>query len=125
MTGGSRRSEDHITEVVVGAGTWRDMGLEVGSAHALTAAADLAAVEGQAERAVWLLGAAAALHEASGAPEHASVVADASQAAILLGASMGAERFAALWAIGRALPVGRIIDEVRCEPHPRSLPGGS
>lgn len=92
-----------------GARLWSDIGLEAGLADALVGLAEVCAVDGQAERAARLLGAAAGLSVAGTVPPSATPAAERVSAAVR--AALGEERAAALRATGLALSPERAIDE--------------
>jgi hypothetical protein len=74
----------------------------------------LAAVAAEAreeERAAWLLGAAASLHEATGVPLRPNVQASHDRAAAAARTALGEAGFAAAWAAGAALSADAAIAE--------------
>jgi tetratricopeptide (TPR) repeat protein len=88
---------------------WRELGYKRGIAQSLESFARLAARGREWERAARLLGAAAALRDAIGAPpaphrrEEGERELDAARAAL------GEESFAASWAEGRAMPLEQAV----------------
>ena len=81
----------------------REFGDRRGLVECVEGLAGVAAVTGQAERAVRLLAAASAARETLGAPLPAGARAGYEQAVASARGTLGADRFAAAWAVGRVL----------------------
>jgi non-specific serine/threonine protein kinase len=81
-----------------------------GMAECLEGLAVVAAGEGQSERAARLLGAAARLREAIGAPVHPVDRADHERAVRASQAALGKAAYAAAWGSGQALSVDAVVD---------------
>jgi predicted ATPase/transcriptional regulator with XRE-family HTH domain len=87
---------------------YRHVGDRWGSAVCLEGLAAVASAQGQPERAVRLVAAAAALREAIGAPLSPADQAGYDRTVADLRATLGADPFAAAWALGRTLPLEQV-----------------
>jgi non-specific serine/threonine protein kinase len=88
-----------------------------GMAECLEGLAVVAASTGQFARAARLLGAAARLREAIGAPVHPVDRADHDRAVQASQSALGAEAYATAWASGQALSVDAVIDDAASPDH--------
>jgi hypothetical protein len=89
--------------------------------------AAVASAQGQPERAVQLLAAAAALREAIGAPLSPADQAGYDRTIAALQATLEPDAFAAAWALGRTLPLEQVATEAdvtRIEGVSRLSPEG-
>ena len=95
-------------------------------AECLEGLAVVAASTGQFARAARLLGAAARLREAIGAPVHPVDRADHDRAVQASQSALGGEAYAAAWASGQTLSVDDVIDDAArsAEPSPATAPVG-
>jgi hypothetical protein len=84
---------------------YQHVGDRWGSAVCLEGLAAVASAQRQPERAVQLFAAAAALREAIGAPLSPADQAGYDRTIAALRATLGADGFAAAWALGRTLPL--------------------
>jgi tetratricopeptide (TPR) repeat protein len=88
-------------------------------ATCLEALADVAAGEGQPERAVRLAAAASALRESIGVPTTAAERVQLAESLATWRAALGEARYASAWSAGRALPTEHAVDEaLRVAPTP-------
>jgi predicted ATPase/DNA-binding CsgD family transcriptional regulator len=95
-----------------------------GVAECLEGLAVVAASLGQFARGARLLGAAARLREAIGAPVHPVDRADHDRAVHASLSALGADAYAKAWSSGQALSVDAVIDEAAsAEDAPRDVPG--
>ena len=87
----------------------RELGDKYGLAECLEGLAGVGVVQRQLEGATQLLGAAAALREASGAPLPPSACARYDHHVSVVRAGLGEAAFAAVWATGKAMPLEQVI----------------
>ena len=103
-------------------GLFRDVGDAAGVASSLEALAALAGARGQAEEAARLYGMADAWHEASGRPALPADGAGHDRDVAVVRATLGASRFAAIRAEGRALPLDQAVPWVDAGAAPAPAP---
>jgi hypothetical protein len=96
----------HLAECL---GIAREYGDETLVADMLESLAGLAAAEARPERAARLAGAAAALRATIGAPRGPAAVVRLEQELALARQALDAERYAAAWAEGQAMPVEQAV----------------
>jgi hypothetical protein len=87
----------------------RELGNKHGLAECLEGLAEVAVTQRQLEHAVRLLGAAAALREATGAPLSPGERARYDRDVSAMRAGLGEAAFAAAWATGKAMPLEQVL----------------
>ena len=86
--------------------------------HCLEDMARIGCAQGQAERAAWLFGAAAAVREAVGASPQPDERAEYDRNLAAVRAALGGEAFSAAWAHGQRLSVEEVIELVSAQETP-------
>ncbi len=114
-------------------GLFREVGDAAGVASSLEALAGLAKARGEVEEAAHLYGMADAWRAASGRPAPPDGHAEYDRDVATVRAALGADRFAAIWADGRALPLDQAVPQAGAAaavpaspeaPTPRRSPDG-
>jgi non-specific serine/threonine protein kinase len=105
--GDTRRAATAFKEAL---NVFREWNSAWGMAECFEGLAVVAALEGNADRAARLLGAAARLRESIGAPVHPVDRADHERAVAASQAALGAEAYAAAWQAGRTMSVEEAIE---------------